>query len=164
MCRTCAIITCSLYIFYPNFEDHFFFFKEVFSENYVLMYGQCLRAGYDGASTVFNWNLAAEIHDSCAHSVFPSCENSALQFWNWLLDLVSKIKATQYQVTQFFFLFSQKNVSIRLLYEKVATVWLVLQFCSWCTYFFSLQFACSSVGSLLFLYFIFSWKQMNGEF
>ena len=56
-----------------------------------------------------------------------------------------------------FFIFT-KHFSIWLLYEKVAIVWLVPQFCSWCTYFFSPQFACSSVGSLLFLYFIFSWK------
>ena len=37
--RTRAIITRGLYIFYPLFEDHFFVFKEVFSENFVLMYG-----------------------------------------------------------------------------------------------------------------------------
>ena len=37
--RTRAIITRGLYIFYPIFEDHFFVFKEVFSENSVLMYG-----------------------------------------------------------------------------------------------------------------------------
>ena len=35
---TCAIINCGLYIFYPIFEDHFFVFEEVFSENSVLMY------------------------------------------------------------------------------------------------------------------------------
>ena len=51
-----------------------------------------------------------------------------------------------------------KHFSIRLHCEKAALVWMVPQFCSWCTYFFSPQFACSSVGSLLFLYFIFSWK------
>ena len=28
-----------LVYFYPIFEDHLFDFKEVFSENYVLMYG-----------------------------------------------------------------------------------------------------------------------------
>ena len=28
-----------LVFFYPIFEDHFFVFKEVFSENFVLMYG-----------------------------------------------------------------------------------------------------------------------------
>ena len=39
MYRTRAIITRDLYIFYPIFEVHFFVFKEVFSENFVLMYG-----------------------------------------------------------------------------------------------------------------------------
>ena len=34
-----AIISRGLYIFYPIFKDHFFIFKEVFSENSVLMYG-----------------------------------------------------------------------------------------------------------------------------
>jgi hypothetical protein len=37
--RTRAILTRGLYISYPIFEDHFFVFKEVFSENSVLMYG-----------------------------------------------------------------------------------------------------------------------------
>ena len=37
--RTGAIITRGLFIFYPIFEDHFFVFKEVFSENSVFMYG-----------------------------------------------------------------------------------------------------------------------------
>ena len=37
--RTRAIITSSLYIFYPLFESQKGFFKEVFSENSVLMYG-----------------------------------------------------------------------------------------------------------------------------
>ena len=37
--RTRAIISRGLYIFYPIFEDHFFVFKEAFSENSVLMYG-----------------------------------------------------------------------------------------------------------------------------
>ena len=36
---TRAIITRGLYIYYPIFEVNFFVFKEVFSENYVLMYG-----------------------------------------------------------------------------------------------------------------------------
>ena len=40
------------YIFLPNFQDHFFAFKEVFSENSVLMYGLYSRAAYDGARTV----------------------------------------------------------------------------------------------------------------
>ena len=42
--RTRAIITRGLYIFYPLFEDHFFVFKEGFSENSVLMYGLYSRA------------------------------------------------------------------------------------------------------------------------
>ena len=33
-----AIITHGLYIYYPIFEDRFLVFKEVFSENSVLMY------------------------------------------------------------------------------------------------------------------------------
>ena len=33
-----AIITRGLYNFYPIFEVHFFVFKEVFSENSVLVY------------------------------------------------------------------------------------------------------------------------------
>ena len=37
--RTRAIISRGLYIFYPIFKDHFFVFKEVFSENSVLMFG-----------------------------------------------------------------------------------------------------------------------------
>ena len=37
--RSLAIISRVLYMFYPIFEDRFFVFKEVFSENYVLMYG-----------------------------------------------------------------------------------------------------------------------------
>ena len=42
--RTHAIISHYLYIFYPNFEAHFFVFKEVFLENFVLMYGLYSRA------------------------------------------------------------------------------------------------------------------------
>ena len=42
--RTRAIITRGLYIFYPIFKDHFFVFREVFSENSVLMYGLYSRA------------------------------------------------------------------------------------------------------------------------
>ena len=38
-----AIITSALHMFYPIFEVHFFVFKEVFSENSVLMNGQCSR-------------------------------------------------------------------------------------------------------------------------
>ena len=37
--RTRAVITRGLYIYYPILEDHFFVFKEVLSENSVLMYG-----------------------------------------------------------------------------------------------------------------------------
>ena len=50
--RTRAIISRDLYIFYPISKDHFFVFKEVFSENSVLMYGLYSRAAYDGAHTV----------------------------------------------------------------------------------------------------------------
>ena len=50
--RTRAIISRGLYIFYPIFKDHFFVFKEVFSENSVLMYGLYSRAAFDGARTV----------------------------------------------------------------------------------------------------------------
>jgi hypothetical protein len=42
-----------LYLFYPIFKDHFFVYKEVFSENSVLMYGLYSRAAYDGARTVY---------------------------------------------------------------------------------------------------------------
>ena len=42
--RTRAIISRGLYIFYPIFKDHFFVFKEVFSENFVFMYGLYSRA------------------------------------------------------------------------------------------------------------------------
>ena len=42
--RTSAIISRGLYIFYPISKDHFFVFKEVFSENSVLMYGLYSRA------------------------------------------------------------------------------------------------------------------------
>ena len=36
-----------LVYFYPIFKDHFFIFKEVFSENSVLMYGLYSRAAYN---------------------------------------------------------------------------------------------------------------------
>ena len=42
--RTRAIISRGLYVFYPISKDHFFVFKEVFSENFVLMYGLYSRA------------------------------------------------------------------------------------------------------------------------
>ena len=38
------IITSGLYIFYPIFENHFFVFKDVLSENVVLMYDQYSKA------------------------------------------------------------------------------------------------------------------------
>ena len=38
------IISRGFYIFYPIFKDHFFVFKEVFSEIFVLMYGLYSRA------------------------------------------------------------------------------------------------------------------------
>ena len=44
MYRTPAITSRGLYNFYPIFKDHFFDFKEVFSENSVLMYGLYSRA------------------------------------------------------------------------------------------------------------------------
>ena len=44
MYRTRAIITRGLYTFYPIFEDHFFVFKEVFSENSDLNNGLYSRA------------------------------------------------------------------------------------------------------------------------
>ena len=50
--RPRAIISRGLYIFYPIFKDHFFVFKEFFSEYSVLMYGLYSRAAYDGARTV----------------------------------------------------------------------------------------------------------------
>ena len=50
--RTRAIITHGLYILYSIFEDHFFVFEEVFSENSVLMYGLYSRAAYDGGRSV----------------------------------------------------------------------------------------------------------------
>ena len=42
--RTRAIISHGLYIFYLISKDHFFAFKEIFSENSVLMYGLYSRA------------------------------------------------------------------------------------------------------------------------
>ena len=43
--RTRAIISRGFYIFYPIFKEHFFVFKEVFSESSVLMYGIQDRSG-----------------------------------------------------------------------------------------------------------------------
>ena len=45
--RTRAIISRGLYIFYHISKNHFFVFKEVFSENFVLMYGLYSRAAYN---------------------------------------------------------------------------------------------------------------------
>ena len=42
--HTRAIISRGLYMFYPISKDHFFVFREVFSENSVLMYGLYSRA------------------------------------------------------------------------------------------------------------------------
>ena len=42
--RAICIISRGLYIFYPISKDYFFVFKEVFSENSVLMYGLYSRA------------------------------------------------------------------------------------------------------------------------
>ena len=47
-----TLTTVRLYIFYSISKDHFFVYKEVFSENSVLMYGLYSRAAYDGARTV----------------------------------------------------------------------------------------------------------------
>ena len=47
MYRTRTIISRGLYIFYPISKDHFFVFKEVFSENYVLMYGLYSKAAFN---------------------------------------------------------------------------------------------------------------------
>ena len=57
-------MSCGLYIFYPIFKDHFFIFKEVFSENFVLMYGLYLRAAYGGARTVIKVNAFFVIIDT----------------------------------------------------------------------------------------------------
>ena len=59
--RKRPIISRGLYIFYPISQDHFFVFKEFFSENSVLMYGLYSRAAsnqaaYDGARTVIKKN------------------------------------------------------------------------------------------------------------
>ena len=42
-----AIIGPGVHIFYPIFQDHFFIFKDVFLENFDLMYGLYLRAVYN---------------------------------------------------------------------------------------------------------------------
>ena len=55
-----------LVYFFPISKDHFFVFKEVFSENSVLMYGLYSRAAsnqaaYDGARTVIKKKQAISI-------------------------------------------------------------------------------------------------------
>ena len=40
------ILTRISSIFYPIFEDDVFVFKEIFSENYIFMYGYYSREGY----------------------------------------------------------------------------------------------------------------------
>ena len=58
-----------MYIFYPVFKDHFFVFKEVFSENSVLMYS---RAAYDGVHTVFKINqIWIILKQFCHQNNFP---------------------------------------------------------------------------------------------
>ena len=51
--RTRAIISRGLYIFYPIFEFHIFVFKEVFSENSVLLYDHYSRAFCDQKTWIF---------------------------------------------------------------------------------------------------------------
>ena len=58
--HTRAIIRRGLYIFYLISKDHFFVFKEVFSENSVIMYGLYSRAAYVGACTVNKGNVLYE--------------------------------------------------------------------------------------------------------
>ena len=58
-----AIISHGLYIFYPISKDHFFVFKEVLSENSVLMYGLYSRAASNQERLMmarvgyWNWTL-----------------------------------------------------------------------------------------------------------
>ena len=84
--HTRAIISRGLYIFYPIFKDHFFVFKEVFSENSVLMYGLYSRAAYDGARTVCI--LCGNVLDNSdsAASLFLSSPNGML----YTITMVSK--------------------------------------------------------------------------
>ena len=49
------VLCRGLCIFYPISKDHFFVFKQVFSENSVLMYGLYSRAAYDGTRTVYDF-------------------------------------------------------------------------------------------------------------
>ena len=44
--RMRAIISRGLYIFYPISKDHFFVFKEVFSENFVLIRDSTISSPY----------------------------------------------------------------------------------------------------------------------
>ena len=55
-------------IFYPISKGHFFVFKEVFSENSVLMYGLYSRAAYDGARMALHkkfFTVYADINADC---------------------------------------------------------------------------------------------------
>ena len=56
MYRTRAIISRGLYIFYPVFKDNFFVFKEVFSENSVLIYGLYSRAACNQVIKCMSFN------------------------------------------------------------------------------------------------------------
>ena len=71
-----------LVYFYPIFENHFFVFKEAFSESSVLMYGWYSRAGYDGARTevknivhshfdLVSWLLALEATEPVSQMQHP---------------------------------------------------------------------------------------------
>jgi hypothetical protein len=62
-----AIKSRGLYIF----KDHFFVFKDVFSENFVLMYGLYSRAAYNGMRTVCD----APTEELCC-DWFPICLGS----------------------------------------------------------------------------------------
>ena len=67
MSRTRAIISRGLYSFYPISKDHFFVFKEAFSENSVLMYGLYSRAASNQEQLMMNGNnpelLETSFHD-----------------------------------------------------------------------------------------------------
>ena len=63
--RTRAIISRGLYIFYPISKDHFFDFKEVFSENSVPMYGLYSRADSNQARLMMARARYCS-YDSCA--------------------------------------------------------------------------------------------------
>ena len=91
-----------------------------------------------------SWLYGIQLELGCRNSWFlcPQCFPFLWKFSFVVLELFvgSGEQDKGYLVSgnsvSLFFLFSRKNVGIRLLYEKVAIVWLVLQFCSWYTYFF----------------------------